>query len=173
MENIDPKLVEEWNKKLAAEGLGVVGGEKVKIDKNTAEHISTGSKKVEEEDLLHEAMQDVLVEYAALPQEIQQDIIDDVKNQKQLGGKYTNISNRVHLLINKGSELVSMTSDESDLVHRPKPSFEEIKLQSEEDDELKIDRLIEKLENIKYRKKDGEEGEEDEADDDKPKDWIH
>ena len=175
MENIDPKLIEEWNKKLEAEGLGESKGERVKINKDTIEHVSVGSKKMEVEDLLQEAMQDVLIEYSALPKEIQQDIIDDVKTQKQLGGKYTDISNRVHTLIYKGSELANMTSEDSDRVYKPKPSFEEIKLQQEEgsDDSKKIDELIERLEKIRYKEKDGEEGEEDRVEENEPKDWIH
>src|SRR3989344_7047965 len=99
MENIDPKLIEEWNKKLEAEGLGESKGERVKINEDTIDHVSIGSKKVEAEDLLQEAMQDVLVEYSSLPSKIQEDIIEDVKNQKNLGAKYKEISERVHLLI--------------------------------------------------------------------------
>lgn len=145
--------------------------ERVPINEDT-KNIIAKAPSSESEDLIREAMQEVLHEYGALPSKIQEDILEDIKSKKKEGLKFKEISDRLNILITKGKELDGMTSEDSDLVYKPKPSLEDLKLADEEGDMVdseEIEKLIKKLEDMMGKDK------EDEGDntEDEPKDWIN
>lgn len=144
--------------------------EKVPVNEETGKIIAKAPSS-EPEDLIREAMQEVLHEYGALPSEIQVDILEDIKSKKKGGLKFKEISDRLNILITKGKELDSMTSEDSDLLYKPKPSFEDLKLADEEEeivDSKKIEELIKKLEEMRGEREEGEGDAEDE-----PTDWVN
>ena len=147
MERIDPKMSGEWNERLAKEGLPEI----TEVEKLPAEAVGETVSKNEEE-ILAFAMEEVLQEYAVLPPKLQEDIIIDIKSKKEEGMKFSEISNRVNVLVQKAKELVQLNSDDSDKEHKPKPTPEESKLQNEQELEVEnIDDLIKKLEELRYK----------------------
>ncbi len=170
MEKIDPELQKEWNRKLTEGGnpnKRLV--QKVPINEETQSYlVSKKSEKISELDLLSDAMPGVMNEFSKLNPKIKQDIIEDIVAQRDLGMNFDQISSRLSVLVEKGSELDLMTLEDSDRVYVPKPSFEDIKLAEENkkiDEQIKsnVDRLIEKLREIKEKDKEGAETKEEEV----------
>ncbi len=129
------------------------------IDKNLGEDQILGQtpERDIEENMLIEAMQNSLMGFSKLPSKLQEDIIEDIKNKKTEKVNFTDISNRLSLLVDKGNELLNMSVDESDRFYRPKPTPEDLKLAEENGDvdktiEKQIDDLLEELEKIKNDK---------------------
>lgn len=156
MEKIDPELQKEWNRKLTEGGnpnKRLV--QKVPINEGTQSYlVDKKSGNITELDLLSDAMPGVMNEFSKLNPKIKQDIIEDIVAQRDLGMNFDQISSRLSVLVEKGSELDLMKVEDSDRVYVPKPSFEEIKLAEEnkkidEKIESDVDRLIEKLKEIK------------------------
>ncbi len=151
MEKLDPNLQKKWESELAKEGLPETPSGKETVVEETGGDILNA-----EEKMLAKAMEDILREYNALPSEIQQDIIDDIKKRKEVGASFKTISDRLHLLVQKGSELDVMTNEDSDRYYQPQPSLEEIKLKEEIEGRKEIvsrdiDDLLKKLEQIKQK----------------------
>jgi hypothetical protein len=179
-ERIDPILEEQWERTLKAEGLSKIEKSQKIPTKKAGEFVRDDSASVNP-NLLSEASQEILQKYSTLPSKIQDDIYDDLEQHQRAGMKFKEVSDRLNLLVAKGVELASLTSEDSDKYYKPRPTPEEIKLNGEVEkllEELRKRRKIEsdeddieKAPDENIIEKEGEK--EEEKKQEPPKDWIN
>lgn len=143
-EGIDPNLLNKWNKKLAEVGLP----EELKP---TNVRIPPASNK-EVLAVLGPAIEPSLSEFVILPEKIQDDILADLKKQRELKMPSGEILNRFDVLVKKGHELEKMSSADSDRDYKPDPKREELE-RREIDEALarSVNTLIKKIERIRQK----------------------
>jgi hypothetical protein len=170
MEKIDQNLQDEWNKKLAAEGL--------LEDPQKEDGLARPSADMSEIELkmLSEAMTGVLEEFSDLSPKIQEDIIADVLIQHKEGKPFSEVASRVKMLVQEGKKLEAMDGSQSDKHYIPQPSFEDVKLNGETEKLLEELRRKQKEREKKEQQKNTQNKPEespDESPKQPPKEWIH
>lgn len=140
-ERIDPKLKDKWEKKLADAGLP----EKMAP-------LGVPITQVAEREVLEifdPEMQASLKKLSVLPDKVQEDVLADMRNQRERGVSPREILDRFDILVAKGEELTKLSSEDSDKDHKPKPSKEDLDRAKEEKvTEKDVDRLIKRIERI-------------------------
>ena len=141
-ERIDPKLQEEWNKKLESAGLPE------ELEPIEIPIQPSGKKQILE--ALGPEIEPSLIEFAYLPEKLQDDILADLKQQREKRMPSKEILNRFEVLVAKGRELDLMTSSDLDKNYKPAPSREELEqIELEKDISEKVDNLIRSIETIR------------------------
>lgn len=148
-ENIDPKF---WEQKLNEEGLDIQRGEPEEVP----------IEAIEENTLLKHIDEETMKSFSLLSAEMQSNIIDYIKEQKNLGVDTRTALDKLKEVVEKSLLLEDMDSEDSDKNHKPEnnsevePVIEELIVES-------VDELVRKLEEMK------QEGEANR----KSKDWIN
>jgi hypothetical protein len=147
MQEINPEIQREWEKKLEKAGLPEEPKPlKIPVEPTSGREILTA---------LVPGIEKSLEEFKALPNKIQDDILEDLKKQRKLGMPPKEILDRFDILIVKGRELDKMTEKDSDRVYIPKlPEIEEGR---SIDDAIaeRVDELIQRIEDLRKRNNSG------------------
>ena len=139
MKTPDSPELKLWNKALSEQGLP-------EIKRN--ERIPAELVTPEAEDVhFNDEMEHYLDLYDFLPLKVKMDIIDDLNRLRAEGRQYSEILDRLEVLADLGTELIKMTSNDSDKKHTPKlPSAEEEIEKEKRDTDRSISELINRLE---------------------------
>jgi len=137
-ENIDPNLIKKFNDKLKEAGMPEeLEIEKVPVNVNSATGILI--------ELVPE-IEESLGRFKILNPKIQEDILADLKNQRETGMSASKILERFEVLVMKGEELENMTPDASDKKEKREDVKETYEIDRANEDSQKVDKLISEIE---------------------------
>jgi len=142
-EKPDLNLRKEWNEKLNQAGLS----EEFEPLKVPIVPLLSGMEILK---ALDPNIEKSLEEFKALPSKIQDDILEDLKNQRKSAMPPKKILDRFKILIARSQELERMTAEDSDKNYNSTRSLKEKKkTQTEEEISMEVDELILKIEKIR------------------------
>ncbi len=92
-----------------------------------------------------------LAAFMTLNDKLQDDIVKDLSQRRKTGMSVSEILDRFSILVVRAQELEDMTSDDSDIAHKPIERKSEADDETEEERGIRVDRAIKEIEKIIMR----------------------